>query len=51
MSRQPEIADADYERLLGKLQDVGYDLSVVKRLPQDWSGEGDRLETLKAEGL
>ena len=51
MTRGTELADADYERLLGKLEAVGYDLSVVKRLPQDWSDESERLEALEAKGL
>lgn len=51
MLRQPEVSDADYERLLQKLESAGYEREVVQRLPQDWSGEGERLEALKAEGL
>lgn len=51
MSRQPEIDEADYERLTKMLEAVGYDLEVVQRLPQDWSDEAERLEDLKADGL
>ena len=51
MLREPEISDADYEALLQKLVDVGYDRSVIQRLPQDWSEEADRLKAMKSRGL
>lgn len=51
MCRQPEVSESDYDRLMTKLEVVGYDLEVVQRLPQNWSGEGERLEELKADGL
>lgn len=51
MQREPEISDADYEAMLQKLEAVGYDRSVILKLPQDWSAEADRLEDLTAQGL
>lgn len=51
MQREPQISEADYEAMLQKLEAVGYDRSVVLKLPQDWSGEADRLENLKKLGL
>jgi len=51
MTREPELSDANYERLLEKLVAVGYELEGIKRLPQDWSGEAERLNSLEAEGL
>ena len=36
MARQPEISDSDYERLLGIVESLGYDLSKVERVPQRW---------------
>ncbi|MGC6425040.1 MAG: lipocalin family protein [Lentimonas sp.] len=51
MSRSPEMDTGSYDRLLTKLEAVGYDLSVVKRLPQDWNCEAERLKQLQADGL
>ncbi|NBB79681.1 MAG: hypothetical protein GVY36_09590 [Verrucomicrobia bacterium] len=51
MLRSKEVSEADYERLIGKLEAVGYDRDVIQRLPQDWSGEAERLRELEAEGL
>ncbi len=36
MAREPNISDADYERLLGIVESLGYDLSKVERVPQKW---------------
>ena len=36
MARQPEISDSDYEKLLGIVESLGYDLSKVERVPQRW---------------
>jgi apolipoprotein D and lipocalin family protein len=51
MLRQPEVSDAAYEGFLQKLEAAGYDRGIVQKLPQDWSGESERLEALQAEGL
>jgi apolipoprotein D and lipocalin family protein len=51
MLREPEIDSATYERLLQKLKNVGYETGVVQKLPQDWSGEAERLKKLEADGL
>jgi apolipoprotein D and lipocalin family protein len=51
MLRSNQVSEADYKRLLGKLEAVGYDREVIQRLPQDWSDEGERLRMLEAEGL
>jgi apolipoprotein D and lipocalin family protein len=34
LARSPEISDADYQTLLGKFDDQGYDISRFKRVPQ-----------------
>ena len=44
MLREPEYDEANYERLLKKLIDLGYRREAIKRLPQDWSEEQLRLE-------
>lgn len=50
MDRSTEISEDHYEALLKKLEDAGYDLSVVQRLPQDWSNEAERLEKIREAG-
>ncbi len=39
MARTPTIDEAEYERLMGVIRDLGYDMSKVKRVPQQWPGE------------
>jgi apolipoprotein D and lipocalin family protein len=36
MARTPEIAEADYERLLERIRGLDYDASKVQRVPQRW---------------
>lgn len=36
MARTPTIPDADYQRHLQRLRDLGYDVSKVRRVPQKW---------------
>ena len=36
MSRTPDIAEADYQRLLRFVGDQGYDLAKLHRVPQQW---------------
>jgi len=36
MARAPEIADADYQRLLGFVRAQGYDVAQVRKVPQRW---------------
>lgn len=50
MSRSNEIDDKTYAAQLEKLDEAGYETSIVQRLPQDWSNEGERLEKLKEVG-
>ncbi|MBT8100690.1 MAG: lipocalin family protein [Gammaproteobacteria bacterium] len=46
MARSPQISAADYERLLDYVRSLGYDMSKVQRVPQQWpevsAAEGDR---------
>ncbi len=51
MLRSNQVSEADYERLVRKLEAVGYAREIVKRMPQDWSGEAERLAELEADGL
>lgn len=36
MARTPQISDADYDRLLALVADMGYDLSEIEKVPQQW---------------
>lgn len=36
MSRSPEMSDADYERFRQMIAAMGYDLSKLRRVPQQW---------------
>jgi apolipoprotein D and lipocalin family protein len=36
MARTPAIPDADYERLVAFVGSLGYDTSLVRRVPQEW---------------
>ena len=36
MAREPNISDSDYEMLLGIVESLGYDMSKVERVPQQW---------------
>ena len=51
MLRSREVDDTDYERLIGKLEAVGYDREIIQQLPQDWTDEADRLKEMEAAGL
>ena len=51
MLRSDKVSNADYDRLLSKLKAVGYDTSLMQKLPHDWSGEAERLAEMEAGGL
>lgn len=36
MARTPEISDEDYERLISLAGSVGYEVSKIERVPQQW---------------
>jgi apolipoprotein D and lipocalin family protein len=36
MSRNPAIEDEKYESILGYLSSIGYDISKIKEVPQEW---------------
>ena len=36
MARTPEIPAADYERIIGLVADMGYDIGKVQKVPQRW---------------
>ena len=36
MARTPTISDADFEMLMQRSADLGYDVSKIERVPQQW---------------
>lgn len=50
MTRDHQITEQAYEALLKILEDADYDTSIIQRLPQDWSDEGERLKALEEKG-
>lgn len=42
MARTPQIPEADYQRLLNHVAELGYDPNQVQRVPQRWSAEPAR---------
>ena len=36
MSRKPELPDETYKNILDKLQNLGFDLSKIKKIVQSW---------------
>jgi apolipoprotein D and lipocalin family protein len=51
MQREPQISDQDYETMLQILESEGVDRGLLLRLPQDWSTEVGRMESLRSAGL
>ena len=50
MTREPHVSENDYQALLQRLVEAGYDAGIMKRLPHDWSGEKERLDLLERVG-
>ncbi|HNP65423.1 MAG TPA: lipocalin family protein [Woeseiaceae bacterium] len=36
MARTPSISDADFNRLISRVSELGYDTTQIKRVPQKW---------------
>jgi len=36
MARTPTISDYDYDEILSFVESIGYDISKVERVPQEW---------------
>ncbi|HKJ23219.1 MAG TPA: lipocalin family protein [Myxococcota bacterium] len=39
LSRVPDVSDADYERLLDRAAELGYDPAEIRRVPQRWPSD------------
>jgi apolipoprotein D and lipocalin family protein len=42
MARTPQIPDDDYQRLVKELEEQGYDISRLRKVPQRWPNDGNR---------
>ena len=40
MARTPQIPEADYQNILRFLADQGYDVSLIRKVPQRWGASG-----------
>jgi apolipoprotein D and lipocalin family protein len=36
MARTPQISDSDYQRLVNHVEESGYDISLLQKVPQQW---------------
>jgi apolipoprotein D and lipocalin family protein len=39
MARTPELAEADYEALVERVRRLGYDVTRLRKVPQQWSAD------------
>ncbi len=39
IAREPQIPDAEYEKLVSIVEAQGYDMSELRKVPQQWEGE------------
>ena len=42
MARTPQIPEGDYLRLVKELEEQGYDISKLRKVPQRWPNDGNR---------
>jgi len=42
MARTPQIPEDDYQRLVKELEDQGYDIAKLRKVPQRWPNDGSR---------
>ena len=42
MARTPHIPEGDYQRLVKELENQGYDISKLRKVPQRWPNDGNR---------
>ena len=38
MARTPQISESDYQRMVDHVEASGYDLNLLRKVPQQWSG-------------
>ena len=44
MARTPTIPDEDYERIVKFIESIGYDISKIERVPQQWAEQATAAE-------
>ncbi len=42
MARTPQIPEGDYRKLVKDLENQGYDISKLRKVPQRWPNDGNR---------
>ncbi len=47
MARTPQIPASDYENILRFLTDQGYDLSLIRKVPQQWDNQHSNAEDVQ----
>ncbi|MDM3870018.1 lipocalin family protein [Porticoccus sp. W117] len=50
MQRTPEMPEDTYNQLLNKLEVAGYDPAIIKRQPQNWQNDQQRLADIERIG-
>jgi apolipoprotein D and lipocalin family protein len=40
MARSPQLSEQRYDELMDLLKEAGYDMELVRRVPQEWTGVG-----------
>lgn len=45
MARTPTVSDADYAAMLGRVEAMGYDPAMIRKVPQRWPEHGDGSES------
>ena len=50
MDRRTKMPEDLYKQLLKRLEEAGYDLSIIQSLPHDWSSEAERLKEIEETG-
>lgn len=50
MSRSPQMDEATYRKLVGRLAAAGFDPEILQRVPHDWSREPQRRKLIEETG-
>jgi apolipoprotein D and lipocalin family protein len=50
MSRDPALEEQEYEAMLVRLEQAGFDRTRMRRVPHDWSDEAARLTVIERAG-
>jgi apolipoprotein D and lipocalin family protein len=50
MARTPQIPASAYRRMLARVRAMGYDVDRIRRVPQRWTGSGNRSWAVRPSG-